>query len=68
MNFSKKGMEGVLGVAGRGTFGGSLAGGIVRSRRVRLPSSGDGVRVSAGVIPFEPSRGGSIGPEVYRGD
>lgn len=46
LNFSKNGMDGVLGVAGNGTFGGSDAGGMTRSRSMPPPSSGDGVRVS----------------------
>jgi hypothetical protein len=72
LNFSKNGMEGVLGVAGKGTFGGSVAGGSMRSRRTTPPSSGDGVRVKrpccVGVTLFVPSRDGDTGLAVDIGD
>lgn len=70
LNFSKNGMEGVLGGAGRGVFGGSGAGGMMRSRKI-IPrfSRGEGVRAIlslVGVVLARPSRSGE--PVAERGD
>lgn len=59
LNFSKNGRRTALvGVAGRGSFGGSGAGGITLSPMDRLPSPGEGVReamVGVGVVLPRPN-------------
>ena len=63
LNFSKKGSDGVEGGSGKGAFGGSSAGGITRSRLIKLRSEradGEGVRAIVGwvgVVLVRPSRG-----------
>lgn len=61
LNFSKKGSDGVEGVAGKGAFGGSTAGGMTRSRKTSPRSRGEGVRAMAGCVGvIRPSLGDGI--------